>query len=244
MAEFVLKNNYFEFDGDIYCQNSGTAMGTKFAPPYACIFMDMVETEFLKQQSVKPSIWLRYIDDVFFVWLGEDKLLQFMSRLNEFHPNLKFTYEYSHNRVNFLDVVVENAGGKFITSLFCKATDCQQYLHYDSSHPAHVKRSIVYSQGPRIKKICSREEDADKNLQELSGWLQNRAYPMWLIRKEFERLQSCDKASNKNRKIGVPLTITFHPLLKDFGLIIRKYIHLLYLERSSESVFARTICGI
>jgi hypothetical protein len=123
MAEFVLKNNYFEFDGDIYCQNSGTAMGTKFAPPYACIFMDMVETEFLKQQSVKPWIWLLYIDDVFFVWLeGEDKLLQFMSRLNEFHPNLKFTYEYSHNRVNFLDVVVENAGGKFITSLFCKLT--------------------------------------------------------------------------------------------------------------------------
>jgi hypothetical protein len=40
---------------------------------------------------------------------------------------------------------------------------------------------------------------------------------MWLIRKEFERLQSCDKVSNKKRKIGVPLTITFHPLLKDFG---------------------------
>ena len=125
-------------------------MGTKFASPYACIFMDMVETEFLKQQSVKSWIWLRYIDDVFFVWLeGKDKLLQFMSRLNEFHPNLKFTYEYSHNRVNFLDVVVENAGGKFITSLFCKPTDCHQYLHYDSSHPAHVKRSIVYSQGLR-----------------------------------------------------------------------------------------------
>ena len=35
MAEFVLKNNYF---------------GTKFAPPYACIFMDEMEIGFLKTQ--------------------------------------------------------------------------------------------------------------------------------------------------------------------------------------------------
>ena len=41
--------------------------------PYACIFMDMVETEFLEQQEIKPWMWLRYIDDIFFVWLeGED----------------------------------------------------------------------------------------------------------------------------------------------------------------------------
>ena len=66
-------------------------MGTKFAPPYACIFMDMVETEFLSQQEIKPLVWLRYIDDIFFIWLvGEDKLLQFMKKLNEFHPSVKF----------------------------------------------------------------------------------------------------------------------------------------------------------
>ena len=53
LAEFVLKNNYFEFNSDVYCQISGTAMGTKFAPPYACMFMDMVETEFLEQE-IKP----------------------------------------------------------------------------------------------------------------------------------------------------------------------------------------------
>jgi hypothetical protein len=61
---------------------------------------------------------------------------------------------------------------------------------------------------------------------------------MWLIRKQFERLQSCDKVSNEKRKIGVPLPITFHPLLKDFGLIICKYIHLLYLDPEAQKVFS------
>ena len=48
MAEFVLKNNYFEFSDKVFQQISGTAIGTKFAPPYACIFMDQVENKFLQ----------------------------------------------------------------------------------------------------------------------------------------------------------------------------------------------------
>ena len=65
MAEFVLKNNYFEFGNKIKQQISGTAIRTKFAPPYACIFMSDLETKFLEGQHLQPLVWLRYIDDIF-----------------------------------------------------------------------------------------------------------------------------------------------------------------------------------
>ena len=45
MADFVLKYNFFELNGEVKRQKSGTAIVTKFAPAYACIFMDEVETE-------------------------------------------------------------------------------------------------------------------------------------------------------------------------------------------------------
>ena len=64
MAEFVLKNNYFE-SGNKIKQISGTAIGTKFAPPYACIFMNDLETKFLEGQHLQTLVWLRYIDDIF-----------------------------------------------------------------------------------------------------------------------------------------------------------------------------------
>ena len=64
MSDFVLKNNFFEFNGKVKRQKSGTAIGTKFAPPYACIFMDEVETEFLKSQKLQPFLWLRYIAEM------------------------------------------------------------------------------------------------------------------------------------------------------------------------------------
>ena len=59
MAKFVLQNNYFEFNGETKQQISGTAIGTKFAPPYACIFMDEAESEYLKTQIHQPLVRFR-----------------------------------------------------------------------------------------------------------------------------------------------------------------------------------------
>ena len=73
MAEFVLSNNFFEFNSDTFQQISGTAIGTVFAPPYACIEMDQVEQKFLATQMNQPLIRLRYIDDIFFYGLMQKK---------------------------------------------------------------------------------------------------------------------------------------------------------------------------
>ena len=35
----------------------------KFGPPYACIFMDHIETEFF----VKPWLWKRFIEDFLYM---------------------------------------------------------------------------------------------------------------------------------------------------------------------------------
>ena len=67
MATFVLKNNCFDFNGEVKHQISGTSIGTKFASTYASIFMDEAETKFLDPQEFKPLVWFRYIDEFFFI---------------------------------------------------------------------------------------------------------------------------------------------------------------------------------
>ena len=56
MAEFVLKNNYSEFNSKIKQNISGTAIGSKFAQPYACLFINKLETSFLETQRLQPLV--------------------------------------------------------------------------------------------------------------------------------------------------------------------------------------------
>ena len=75
MVKFVLQNNYLEFNGETKQHISGTAIGTTFGPPYACVFIDQAESEILKTQIHQPLAWVRYKDDIFFIWIyGQDKL--------------------------------------------------------------------------------------------------------------------------------------------------------------------------
>ena len=56
LLKIVLGKNYFEFCEKMFHQIHGTAMGTKMAPSYANIFMDVLETNFLATQTCKPLI--------------------------------------------------------------------------------------------------------------------------------------------------------------------------------------------
>ena len=102
MAEFVLKNNFFEFNGSFKQQVSGVAIGTKCAPTYVCIYMDEVEIQFLKTQERTSLVWFRYIDDIFFIWThGKEHLETFLQELSNFNPDLKFTLSRMKKRFHF-----------------------------------------------------------------------------------------------------------------------------------------------
>ena len=65
LAQIVLKNNCFEFNGKFYQQLQGTAIGTNFAPSYAILFMAALGERLLSNAPYKPWLWWRFIDDIF-----------------------------------------------------------------------------------------------------------------------------------------------------------------------------------
>ena len=157
LAEVVLKNNFFEFNGSYFQQLRGTAIGNKCAPSYAILFLAALEEKLLAESPLKPWAWWRFTDDVFLVWLhGEEKLLEFIDYLNGSHHSIKFTAEWSNDRINFLDVQVIREGKGLVTDLYSKPTDTHQLLHRTSCHPNHTKKGIPYSQALRMPRICFR----------------------------------------------------------------------------------------
>ena len=211
-------------------QKSGTAIGTKFAPPYACIFMDEVEMEFLKSQELQPFLWLRYIDDIFFIWThGTQELDSFLNELKKFHPNLNFTYETSEERVNFLDLNVSIRNDAISTDLYIEPTDGHQYLRYKSSHPEHIRNSIPYSQALRLSRICSSEKDFKGHVDRMKVWFLARDYPENVVNEQINKVVfGKNQRSRKNSENGVPFVVTYRPKVKKLGKLIKDLLPFLY----------------
>ena len=74
-------------------QKRGITIGTKFAPSYSVLFIAKLEEETLSEIKLKPYLWWRYIDDIFFLWKnGEEKLKEFIEHLNEKHLTINFLF--------------------------------------------------------------------------------------------------------------------------------------------------------
>ena len=57
MAESVLKNSVFEHNMRYFKQLQGRAIGNKFAPPYAILFMGYLEDKVLNYVVEKLLVW-------------------------------------------------------------------------------------------------------------------------------------------------------------------------------------------
>ena len=143
LAGFVLRN-YFEFNDRFKKHKEGTAIGIKFVLPYAIILMAVLEEEILESLIKKPWLWLRYIDDIFMILHhGENEVKQFVDKLNKSHPTIKFTCDYSRERVHFLDVQENN---EISTDLHVK----KRIVISTSSH-RRVTHIIVLSRSLNVK---------------------------------------------------------------------------------------------
>ena len=188
MLRIILESNHFEFVGNMYKQVQGTAMGTKMAPAYANLFMSELETEFLKEEIVRPLVWRRFIDDILVIWPdSKEKLVELLTRLNKYHATIKFTSTISPEEVTFMDLTIFkgkrfNECGKLDIRPHFKKTNKFQYLHYSSCHPRSTFQGIVRGELIRILRASSSDETYQTNCSLIKRRFRERGYPSRMLR--------------------------------------------------------------
>jgi hypothetical protein len=170
-------------------------MGTRVAPSFANLFMADFEDKYIYTHPNQPLVWMRYIDDIFLVWQHDSEELEtFLKYLNQCHKTIKFTFEHSTEKINFLDTTVKfDESGQLYTTLYCKPTDSHNYLLYDSAHPQHCKNSLPYSQLLRVRRICSHIEDFDLNAIMICQHFLRRKYPISLLEEAVIKVRRSDR---------------------------------------------------
>ena len=138
------------------------------------------------------KLWKRYIDDILVLFKGsKEDFDEMVYWLNSIMPGVvKFKFNFSEEKVEFLDLVILIEDGKIQTDLFIKPTNSQVYLDYRSNHPEHCKNGIIYSQALRTIERCSRIEDQTLHMENLKEKFVQRNYPTELIEKHFEKAKS------------------------------------------------------
>jgi len=121
LLNFVLRSTYFQYNGSIYEQNDGAAMGSPVSAVIANLCMEEFEEQAIATATYKPKIWKRYVDDTFTV-LGKDYVDGFLQHVNNQQPTIRFTMEIEKdNTIPFLDTSVSRVQTVFSPPLFTES---------------------------------------------------------------------------------------------------------------------------
>lgn len=212
LLDINLKRNDFVFDGQFYLQVKGTAMGKRFAPAYANIFMAIWEEDVFLKCTKKPLYYWRYLDDIWGIWEGsKEEFGEFLSILNNHDPSIQLESEIHSQSINFLDTTVFkgknfNSTHKLEVKVFFKKTDLHALLFKSSFHPKHIFRGLVKSQLLRFHRICTQSESFMEAVTILFTSLRKRGYSRQFLR---HCLRHFTVERRKNDGNFIPLITTF-----------------------------------
>ena len=215
LLDISLTRNDFVFQDRFYLQIKGTAMGKRFAPAYANIYMAAWEDTVFPTCQLLPAIYLRYLDDIWGVWThSKAEFEAFVQTLNAHHTSITVEPEIHDTQVNFLDTTTFKGRDFERTNtldvkLFIKPTDTHALLHRRSFHPRHVFTGILKSQLLRFSRICTQPQDRDDAMKELFAALRTRGYSRSFLRQSRKALHSSRSPPGEEEKIRLPLVVTY-----------------------------------
>ena len=221
LLNITMRTNDFEFNGEYFLQKLGTAMGKRYAPSLANIYMIDFDEAAMNGFRIKPKLYFRYLDDIFFIWEGtEEQLKEYEEFLNTILPDIKITLEYNKNSNSFLDTTIykqqESEQCTLQTRVFFKDTDTHQLLHCDSAHPAHTFKGITKSQYIRFKRLSSTKADYIQTCKIFNAYLKHRGYTSSKLRKEMHEIWNNHSEKPKPTELQKEKSTTVFPIITDF----------------------------
>ena len=167
-------------DGKMYTQCDGIAMGSPLGPTFANFFMAEVENRALENIPVRPSLYCRYVDDIFTIC--EDDVFETLTHELELISGLSFTpIDAVDNRLPFLNVLVEEVNGTLKTTVYRKPTDQGTCMNASGESPNQYKLSVIKGFLFRAKTLNSDRKDMLLEISRAKQILINNGYSNTLI---------------------------------------------------------------
>ena len=148
-------------------------------------------------------------------------------------PDCQRTDEHKcRQTLDYLDLRMwVDEDGHLQTDLFRKPNQKVQYLLPDSAHPRHCFPGIAKGLMVRVVRICSRQEDRDKRLEELKFMLRSRGYSHQLLEETLTWARGLDRNQLLKKVVRGPgedrvrYIVTYDPRLPAIPAILSQSWH-------------------
>ena len=202
LLEIATTNQLFQFNGQLYQQTDGVAMGSPLGPLMANVFMCHLE-EKLTRGGLMPQLYKRYVDDTLARMPSVDAAAEFLSTLNGLHPSLTFTMELPvDNKIPFIGIEIVKNGTKLETQVYRKPTNTGLLLHFQSHTDKRYKDSLLQTMIHRAYSLSSTTEAFNAECAKLRSIFSRLDYPMSVIDSAIKKFlflnSSADKAERNN----------------------------------------------
>ena len=186
LLTLAVNESYFMFDGVIYQQIDGVAMGSPLGPILANVFLCHYETEWLENcpAEFKPVLYRRYLDDIFILSQSAENHHKFINYLNTCHENMTFCGDFEkNNQLPFLVILISRNGSNFETTIYRKPTFSGVFTNFTSYIDTSYKRGLIRTLLHRGFIICCNYEKLHQEIIYLKSIFQRNAYPLHFIDK-------------------------------------------------------------
>ncbi|XP_022778776.1 uncharacterized protein LOC111320367, partial [Stylophora pistillata] len=96
LVRSATKNQLFHFEGKLYEQVDGVAMGSPLCTLMANAFMCTIKKQ-LERGNKMPIFYKRFVDNTLSVMPDLEAASEFLETLNKSHPSIDFTMELQEN---------------------------------------------------------------------------------------------------------------------------------------------------
>ena len=178
----------------------------------------ILDTNNRPNDIIFPPDWSRFRDDCFSPWFGGmPALLEFTEWLNSLSDSIKFTVKYSEVQLEVLDTLLFIINGRIESRVYFKPTDGHIYLLRQSSHHPSLYRNIPFGVALRLRRICSRDDWFDEQLDEYYQFFKRRKYKDSIIRKGFDQARNTPRSNALLRKLRANDTRRNLVLIMDYS---------------------------
>ena len=252
-VKLILRNNEFEFNGQLYKQIIGAPMGGIFSPTCTDLHLSVLLINILDKFQWRENIKLhcQYRDDGFMVFTGTLKQVEdFFNIANKIDPLLKFTFEVSSSSMTYLDTEVYK-GERFHNNNILdvkshiKKTETYQYLPITSAHPKHTFTSITVCESIRHIRNNSDINELDRHLTNLQDKLVERGYCKNKTENVIRNVKNTTSRKitllKADRTTDFPLTFItkYNPMVKNLSKVIRKHLSNLQKDKQCSEIFTQ-----